>query len=65
MADIIRNARPDRDDDDYRLAMHTLRLTAPHMSRDQLSNVVALGQTLLKDLSVRQTPFTASRTLNS
>ncbi len=64
MADIFRNARPDGDDDDYKLAARTLRLTAPYMTREQLTRIVELGQELLEDRTGRQGIFASVRRLN-
>lgn len=36
------------EDDDFKMAVRTLLLTAPHMSRDQLNDVVELGRELLR-----------------
>lgn len=64
MADLFRTARPDTGDDDFRLAMSTLRLTAPYMTREQLTELINFGQELLKDLTLREKPFSQFRILN-
>ena len=58
MADIIPSARPDRDDDDFRLVLSTLTLTAPHLTRAQLGEVADLARALLQERLTR--PRTSS-----
>lgn len=66
MADIIRTARPDRDDDDFRLAMSTLTLTAPYLTRDQATEVADLARALLQERVTRpRTPLGPVHKLDS